>query len=122
MRGRLLQKNSKEQVIEAEFYEMSLPGKLIGKPVIDKSAKMVGIVRSVKIKLPPGKMHIVIKALNLEFLVSTEDVEAVGGVVQLNKTLKEIEMIDINDLVKLRNEVREEMDLLLTVEWRRSTK
>ena len=117
-----MHKNSKEQLIEAEFYEMSLPGKLIGKPVIDKSAKMVGIVRSVKIKLPPGKMHLVIKALNLEFLVSTEDVEAVGGVVQLNKSLKEIEMIDINDLVKLRNEVREEMDLLLTVEWRRSGK
>jgi sporulation protein YlmC with PRC-barrel domain len=114
------QKNSKEQSIETELYEMSLPGKMIGKPVIDKAAKMVGIVRSVKIKLPPGEIYLVIKALNLEFLVPSDEVEAVGGVVQLNKGLKELEMIDINDLVKLRNEVREEMDLLFTVEWKRS--
>ncbi|MHA2298970.1 MAG: hypothetical protein ACXAEU_13260 [Candidatus Hodarchaeales archaeon] len=114
------QKNTKEQSIEAEFYEMSLPGRILGKPVIDKAAKMVGIVRSVKIKLPPGEIYLVIKALNLEFLVPSTEVEAVGGVVQLNKILKELEMIDINDLVKLRNEVREEMDLLFTVEWKRN--
>ena len=114
------QKSSKEQVTEAELYEMSLPGKIIGKPVIDKAAKRGGIVRSVKIKLPPGEIYLVIKALNLEFLVPSTEIEAVGGVVQLNKALKELEMIDINDLVKLRDEVREEMDLLFTVEWKRN--
>jgi hypothetical protein len=37
--------------IEAELYELSMPGRLIGKEVLDNRARRIGIVRSQRLML-----------------------------------------------------------------------
>jgi len=99
--------------IETEAYELALPGRLIGKAVIDSRQKMVGIVRNLKIRIPPGDVYLLIKGLDVEVSVPQEAVVAVGGVVQLKRPLNQAEEIDMTHALRLRDELREEIEILM---------
>ena len=94
---------------EAELYELTMPGRLIGKEVLDGSARRIGIVRSVRIRLPDLKVELVVKGLEIEFPVDVSNISAVGTVIQLKNVIKEAEEIEIHDVVRLRKEVWEEI-------------
>ncbi|MHA1594841.1 MAG: hypothetical protein ACTSXJ_00890 [Candidatus Baldrarchaeia archaeon] len=95
--------------IEVELYELRVPGHIIGKEVIDGLARRVGVVRSVKLKLPDLKVELIVKGLDIEFPVDSEDISAVGNVIQLKTVIKEAEPIDIHQVAKLRKEILSEI-------------
>ena len=64
--------------IMAELYELSIPGQLIGKEVIDSSARKIGVIRNVKITFPPTKVNIIIKGLDVEFQLSFDSISTIG--------------------------------------------
>ncbi|MHA2217748.1 MAG: hypothetical protein ACXACY_17575 [Candidatus Hodarchaeales archaeon] len=79
--------------IDLELYELVFPGQLIGKAVIDSDARMVGVIRNVRIQVPS----------------STESIQAIGNVIQLNIDIKHSEPIEVTDVIRLRNEIQEEI-------------
>ncbi|MEM2467358.1 MAG: hypothetical protein QXW47_01675 [Candidatus Jordarchaeales archaeon] len=95
--------------VHCELYELNVPGDLVGKLVIDGAARIVGIVRSVKLVLPPAKIEIVVKGLEVEFSVDVSNVSAVGSVVQLKNVAKEAEPLELRDAQRLRKELIEEI-------------
>jgi sporulation protein YlmC with PRC-barrel domain len=95
--------------VDLELFEIMFPGKLIGKAVIDANARMIGVIRNVRIQIPSPTISITIKGLDTEFTVKSENIQAVGNVVQLNVSIKHSEPIEINDIIKLRNEIQEEL-------------
>ncbi|MBS7288419.1 MAG: hypothetical protein KIH01_06655 [Candidatus Freyarchaeota archaeon] len=95
--------------VQCELYELTVPGDLVGKLVIDGAARIVGIVRSVKLTLPPARIEIVVKGLEVEFSVDISNVSAVGSVVQLKNVAKEAEPLEIKDAQRLRKELIEEI-------------
>lgn len=99
--------------IETEAYELSLPGRLIGKAVIDNRQKMIGIVRNIKLRIPPGEIYLIIKGMDVEISVSQEAIAAVGGVVQLSTEINQAEEIQMDHALRLRDELREEIEILM---------
>ncbi|TRO54933.1 hypothetical protein E2P64_08110 [Candidatus Bathyarchaeota archaeon] len=99
---------------EAEVYELQMPGNIIGKEVIDGSARRIGIVRSLRIMLPPGKVELQVKGLGVELPVDVSNIAAVGNVIQLSNTIKEAEEISIADVQRLRNETWSEVQGLIS--------
>ena len=95
--------------IEVELYELRVPGLLIGKEVIDGHARRIGVVRSVRLKLPELKVQLIVKGLDIEFPVDSEDISAVGNVIQLKTPIREAEPIDIHEVVRLRKEILSEI-------------
>jgi hypothetical protein len=93
----------------AEVYELQMPGNIVGKEVIDGSARRIGIVRSLRITLPPGKVELQVKGLGVELPIDVTNISAVGNVVQLTKTVKEAEEISIADVQRLRGETWKEI-------------
>jgi len=69
--------------VEAELYELSMPGRLLGKEVLDNRARRIGIVRSIRIALNPTRSELIVKGAEVEFPVDFSKVDAVGTVVQL---------------------------------------
>ena len=49
--------------VMAELYELSIPGQIIGKEVIDASARKIGVVRNVKLTFPPTKVNLTLVTL-----------------------------------------------------------
>ena len=98
---------------EAEVYELQMPGNIIGKEVIDGSARRIGIVRSLRIMLPPGKVELQVKGLGVELPVDVSNITAVGNVIQLSNTVKEAEEISIADVQRLREETWKEVQCLI---------
>ncbi len=89
-----------------------MPGKILGKEVVDASAKRIGIVRSIRLSLsnlPQIKAEIVIKGLEVEFPVDIENVQAVGSVVQLKTFIKEAREVDVREVMSLRKKILEEI-------------
>jgi hypothetical protein len=99
---------------EAEVYELQMPGNIIGKEVIDGSARRIGIVRSLRIMLPPGKVELQVKGLGVELPVDVTNITAVGNVIQLSNTVKEAEEISIADVQRLRSETWNEVQGLIS--------
>lgn len=99
---------------EAEVYELQMPGNIIGKEVIDGSARRIGIVRSLRIMLPPGKVELQVKGLGVELPVDVSNIAAVGNVIQLSNTVKEAEEISIADVQRLRTETWTEVQGLIS--------
>jgi hypothetical protein len=99
---------------EAEVYELQMPGNIIGKEVIDGSARRIGIVRSLRIMLPPGKVELQVKGLGVELPVDVSNITAVGNVIQLSNTVKEAEEISIADVQRLRAETWSEVQGLIS--------
>ena len=95
--------------VDLELFEIIFPGKLIGKAVIDANARMIGVIRNVRIQIPSSTISLTVKGLDTEFTVKSENIQAVGNVVQLNVTIKHSEPIEINDIIKLRAEIQEEL-------------
>ena len=95
--------------IEAELYELSMPGKILGKEVLDNRARRIGIVRSIRIALHPTRSELIVKGAEVEFPVSFEKVETVGTVVQLNSVVNDAEEIEIHDVIRLQKEVMDDI-------------
>ena len=106
---------SKEAIAQAEteLYELVMPGKLIGKAIVDGAARLVGIVRSVKLSVPPVRVDIIAKGMEIEFPINTTDIVAVGGIVQLKQVIREAEEIAIDDIIRLREEIKSEIHAYL---------
>ncbi len=97
---------------EIELYELIVPGKILGKEVIDASAKRIGIVRSIRLSLqtlPQIKAEIVVKGLEVEFPVDIENIQAVGDIVQLKTIIKEARGVDVREVMSLRKKILEEI-------------
>ncbi len=97
--------NPRQIIVESELYELSMPGKLIGKEVFDSHARRIGIVRNIRLSLAPLKVELIVKGLEVEFPIDVEDVDIVGTVIQLKTVAKEAEEIDIRDVIRLQKEV-----------------
>ena len=97
--------------IDLELYELMFPGKIIGKEVIDAASRKIGVIRNVRIQIPSPSptVSLIVKGLDTEFTVKSENVKAIGNVVQLAITIKHSEPIEINDVIRLRNEIQEEL-------------
>ena len=95
----------KNILIESELYELSMPGKIIGKEIFDNRARRIGIVRNIRLSLAPLKVELIVKGLEVEFPIDIQDVETVGSVIQLKTIAKEAEEIDIRDVIRLQKEV-----------------
>ena len=101
----------KRSLAEAEMYELAMPGRgrLIGRAVIDAGAKIVGIVRSIKIILPEFRAELMVKGLDVEFPVDAKNISTVGNVVQLQNSIKDAEAVELEDIGRLRKELWEEI-------------
>jgi hypothetical protein len=100
-------------ITEAEVYELQMKGNLVGKEVIDGSARRIGIVRSLRITLPPLKVELQVKGLGVELPVDVSNITFVGSVIQLSNTIREAEEIDIEDVKRLREETWREVQELV---------
>ncbi len=96
--------------IDLELYELVFPGQLIGKAVIDSEARMVGVIRNVRFQIPSSSVSLIIKGLDTEFNVKADNIQAVGNVVQLNVSIKHTEPIEVNDVIRLRSEIQDEIN------------
>lgn len=106
-------KNEEAKNVMAELYELSIPGQIIGKEVIDASARKIGVVRNVKLTFPPTKVNVIIKGLDVEFQLPFDSISTVGGVVQLKETIKQAEELEIRDVARLREEIATEISSYL---------
>ena len=107
-------KSSQSASMMAELYELSIPGQLIGKEVIDASAMKIGVVRNVKLTFPPAKINVIIKGLDVEFQIPMDSISTVGGVVQLKEAIKQAEELEIRDVARLREEIAKEISAYLS--------
>ena len=71
--------------IEAELYELSMPGRILGKEVLDSRARRIGIVRSIRIALHPTRSELIVKGAEVEFPVSDAEEIEVHDVIRLQK-------------------------------------
>ena len=99
--------------IEAELYELSMPGRLLGKEVLDNRARRIGIVRSIRISLHPTRSELIVKGAEVEFPVDFNSIDTVGTVVQLNSVVKEAEEIEVHDVIRLQKEVLDDIQAYL---------
>lgn len=95
--------------IEAELYELKMPGRILGKEVLDNRARRIGIVRSIRIALHPIRSELIVKGAEVEFPVDFSKVETVGTVVQLNSLVKDAEEIEVHDVIRLQKEVLDDI-------------
>ncbi len=95
--------------IEAELYELSMPGRLLGKEVLDSRARRIGIVRSIRISLHPFRSELIVKGAEVEFPIDFDKIEAVGTVVQLSTVVKDAEEIEVHDVIRLQKEVLDDI-------------
>src|SRR5271157_2658720 len=98
---------------EAELYELTMPGEFLGKEVVDSEARKVGIVRSIRLKLVPLEVSLIVKGIEVEFPVNAKDIEVAGGIIKLKIPAKHSDEIEIQDVINLREEVFTEMKALL---------
>jgi hypothetical protein len=99
-----------QEKLTAELYEIDpIPGNLLGLPVLDKAARMVGIVRNVKLNFLPFKVELVIKGLDVEMPIDSSQIEQVGTVVRLSMKIKTMETVEVEEISKLRRQLREEI-------------
>lgn len=102
-----------DQRTSAEFYELQMPGKILGKEVVDSLARRVGIVRNLKVSFFPVSVNIVVKGLEVEFSIPAEEIEAIGTVLKLKIPVKQSDEIDIEDVLRLREELFSEIQSFL---------
>ncbi len=108
------EKSRESASMMAELYELSIPGQLIGKEVIDASARKIGVVRNVKLTFPPAKINVIIKGLDVEFQIPMDSILTVGGVVQLKEAINQAEELEIRDVARLREEIAKEISAYLS--------
>lgn len=99
----------------AELYELKIPGKLTGKIVIDASARIIGIVRCVKITLPELYVELVIKGKDVEYTIKGEDISNVGDTIILGVAMEEFDALEIEDIRRLREQLADEIKANLSM-------
>ncbi len=110
----ILGKNDKNSpIIQAELYELNLPGEIILKEVMDGNAKRIGVVRCVRISFPT-RIELIVKGLDVEIPINFKDITNIGTVIQLKSKIKVAEECDVNDVMRLTNEIKQEMKELYT--------
>ena len=103
--------NIDPHLISTELYELEeMPGILIGRPVVDCRARMVGIIRGVKLIIPSFQVQLIVKGLDVEVPIDVDNVDRVGNVVSLKTEIKSMDPIEIDELLKLRRQLKEELD------------
>ena len=102
-------RKKKQPFEQADFYEPIFPGKIIGKEVLDKCSRRLGIVKSLKVEYLPWKISLIIKGKNLELPVDISEVENIGTVIQLKTKITAMPEIDINETINIKNELKEEL-------------
>ena len=58
-------------------------------------------------------MDIIAKGTEIEVPINTTDIVAVGGIVQLKNVIREAEEIAIDDIIRLREEIKSEIHAYL---------
>ncbi|NHI92757.1 MAG: hypothetical protein EAX96_09680 [Candidatus Lokiarchaeota archaeon] len=101
-------KDKNSTIIQSELYELNLPGELILKEVMDGSAKRIGVVRCVRVSFPT-KVELIIKGLDVEIPINFNDIINIGTVIQLKSKIKVAEECDVNEVVRLRSEIQQEV-------------
>ncbi len=104
--------SSEQNTIETELYELTMPGKLMGREVVDSMARKVGLVRNIKIQFYPLNIILVVKGVGVEFIINIKEVEAIGTVIRLKNPAKQTEEIDVDDVIRLRQEISSELKML----------
>ena len=101
---------------ETEFYEMTVPGKLIGKEIIDSEARRIGLCHSIKMRFFMDKkqglkneVFLVVKGLGIEFNIPMEDVDLIGNVIKLKVPAKQAEEIAARDVIRLQEDIAGEI-------------
>ena len=98
----------KESILEAELYELNVPGSLVLKEVMDSKAKRIGVVRCVKLSFPP-RVELIIKGLDMEIPIDYKSVSKVGTVIQLKIKVPVAEECDTNEIVRIQEEIKSEI-------------
>ncbi|MBD3185403.1 hypothetical protein GF325_01135 [Candidatus Bathyarchaeota archaeon] len=101
---------------ETEMYEMEVPGKLVGKEIIDADARRIGICHSIKLRVSTGKkgelhhgMLLVIKGLDIEFDMTMDDVDIIGNVIKLKVPARQADELDVRDVIRIQEEIAGEI-------------
>ncbi|MBD3229588.1 MAG: hypothetical protein GF329_15515 [Candidatus Lokiarchaeota archaeon] len=99
----------KRPMHEAEFFESKFPGKLVGKEVLDKNSRRLGLVKSIRLEYFPWKVSLIVKGINIEIPVELSEIENIGTVVQLKTKITAMPEVKVHDLIRLREEIKEEL-------------
>ncbi|MHA1269612.1 MAG: hypothetical protein ACTSPY_07460 [Candidatus Helarchaeota archaeon] len=94
---------------QVEFFEPIFPGKLVGKEVLDRESRRLGLVKSIRVEYLPWKISLIVKGLNLELPVDISEVSAIGTVVQLKTRITAMPELGVNEIIRLRNEIKGEL-------------
>ena len=106
-------KKNKYPLYQTEFFEATFPGNLVGKEILDKSARRLGVVKSIKIEYLPWKIFLIVKGINLELPVDISEVENIGSVIQLKTKITAMPEINISDVIKIKKEIKDEIEEIL---------
>ena len=102
-------KKKQQPLNHTDFFEARFPGKLVGKEVLDKDSRRLGIIKAIRVEYLPWNVSLIIKGLNVELPVNFSEVESIGTVVILKTRISVFPEIDINNLITLREEVKEDL-------------
>jgi sporulation protein YlmC with PRC-barrel domain len=101
---------------ETELYEMAVPGKFIGKEIIDADARRIGLCHSIKIKCGTDKkndikteLFLVIKGLDIEFDVPFNEIEKIGNVIKLKIAAQQADELQVKDAMRLQEDIAGEI-------------
>ncbi len=102
--------------LETELYELSVPGKLIGKEIIDVEARRIGICHSIKIRFGIDKKNetkielvMIIKGLDIEFDIPFQQIEKIGNVIKLKIPARQADELHAKDAVRLQEDLAAEI-------------
>ena len=70
---------------------------------------MIGIVRNIKLTFLPFKVELVIKGIDVEMPIDANQIEQVGTVIRLSTKMKTMETIEIEEVSKLRRQLKDEI-------------
>ncbi len=101
---------------ETELYEMAVPGKFVGKEIIDAEARRIGLCHSIRIKTGLDKkgalrtdLFIVIKGHDVEFDISFNDIEKIGNVIKLKVPAHQADEIQVKDAIRIQEDIAGEI-------------
>ncbi len=97
-----------------ELHEKSFPGLVVGKAVVDKGAKYIGVVKAVKLRIPDFKTSIVVQGFDsqsqsIEIEIDSSKIEQISDLVMVNEKFKNIKQLNERDILKLRLGIQEKL-------------
>ena len=105
-----------QEPFETEFYELAVPGRFVGKEIIDSEARRVGICHSMKFHVASDKkgdlktnLVLVVKGLDIEFDISIDDVEIIGNVIKLKILARQADELHVRDVIRIQEEIAGEI-------------